>query len=113
MIVLYSLGYILRPGTVGELAKAGSIYLSSQPSGAIVYVNKRRFAEKTPATVQGLLPGTYKVKVVLKGYQPWEGIVPVRAEEASVFDDIVLYPNNSGSISSAERLWFDAGGQRE
>lgn len=106
VLVLYSIGYILRPGTIDQLAKTGSIHLSSVPSGATVYLKNRRYNEKTPTTVQGLLPGDYDVKVSLKGYQSWRRVVSVRAEEAAAFDSIALIKNNSGNIASDAEAKF-------
>ena len=92
LLILYSLGYILKPGTEHGIAKTGLIYLSTLPSGATVYLEDKRFTEKTPVFLQGLLPGKYRVTVFLKGYRPWIHTISVRAEQAAVFDKILLVP---------------------
>ncbi len=92
ILVLYALGYILRPGIEHGITKAGLIYLSTLPSGAAVRVENKRFAEKTPTTLRGLLPGDYRVAVSLKGYRPWTRTIAVQVEKASVFDKILLLP---------------------
>ena len=92
LIVWYALGYILKPGTEHGIAKTGLIYLSTLPSGAMVHVENKRFSEKTPTMIRGLLPADYRVVVSLKGYRPWARTVSVQAEKATVFDKILLLP---------------------
>jgi hypothetical protein len=55
-----------------------------------VRVDKKRFAEKTPAVIRGLLPGNYRLDVSLKGHRPWTRTVPVRTERATVLDGVIL-----------------------
>ena len=92
ILILYSLGYILKPGTEHGIAKTGLIYLSTIPSGASVYLENKRFTEKTPTAIRDLLPGNYRLAVSLKNYRPWSRTVSVEAEKASVFDKILLLP---------------------
>lgn len=92
LIVFYSLGFIFKPGGQPGISKTGLIVLSSVPSGASVYVENKRFSERTPTMIQGLLPGDYRVAVYLKGYGLWQRTVPVLQEKAAVFDKIVLLP---------------------
>lgn len=46
----------------------GAIYVRSYPKNAIIYLNNEA-SGNTPATIQGLPPGEYEVKVVHPGYQ--------------------------------------------
>src|SRR3989344_2619629 len=92
VIVLYSLGYILTPGAGNGVAKAGLIDVSTLPPGATVYLGNKRYTQKTPAVISGLLPGQYRVTVYLKGYALWSREVSVQAEQAAVFDHILLLP---------------------
>lgn len=46
----------------------GAIYVRSYPKNAIIYLNNEA-SGNTPATIQGLPPGEYEVKVVHYGYQ--------------------------------------------
>ncbi|MBI2095244.1 MAG: PEGA domain-containing protein [Candidatus Omnitrophica bacterium] len=92
LIILYALGYILKPGSEHGLAKTGLIYLATLPPGAVVHVENKRFLEKTPTMIRGLLPANYRVAVSLKGYRPWTRTIPVQAEKAAVFDNILLLP---------------------
>ncbi|MCF7908627.1 MAG: PEGA domain-containing protein [Candidatus Omnitrophica bacterium] len=90
LLLLYSFGRIMRPGGEGDLA--GLIFLSSSPPGATIHVEGRRFTEKTPAALSGMLPGSYDVTLSLKNYKPWHYKITALPKLASVFDKILLIP---------------------
>jgi len=93
LTVFYVLGYALKPGHQHGMVKTGLIALASVPPGASIYLEGRRFAKRTPATMTGIYPKAYRVKVVLRGYQPWSRTIRVEAEKATVLDKILLVPN--------------------
>lgn len=91
-VVLYALGYVVRPGAEQGLMRTGLISVSSIPPGGSVYLGNRRYARRTPTMLRNLLPGEYPVKVVLKNHQPWARVVTVEAEKATLLDTILLIP---------------------
>jgi hypothetical protein len=91
-LVLYSLGYIYAPGSERGIAKTGLIHIETMPPGADVHLEDKRYTQKTPASLQGLLPGQYRLTVTLKDHRPWTRTVQVRAEEAEVFNKVLLLP---------------------
>ncbi len=56
----------------------GSIYVSSSPSNAMVYINGA-YVGNTPHTVGGYTPGNYNVEVVKSGYNNWASTAYVSA----------------------------------
>jgi len=92
MVIMYAIGYIYRPGARQELVQTGLIYLSTVPPGAAVYLEGKRFAQKTPAMIRDLFPGQYQVTMSLKGYEDWSQSVPITAEQASVLDHVLFHP---------------------
>ena len=92
LVMLYAFGYVFKPGVEQGIVKTGLIDLSTTPPGASVYLGHRRYTKRTPTLLRNLLPGEYPVRLVLKSYQPWERIVPVQAEKATVLDKILLLP---------------------
>jgi hypothetical protein len=92
LILLYSFGYIYKPGAEESLVKTGVIYLSTAPGSATVYLKDAQCQEETPTVIRELLPGSYSVKLVLDGYKAWTRTVPVEAEKATVLDKILLLP---------------------
>jgi hypothetical protein len=56
----------------------GSIYVSSNPSGAAIYLNKERTGKTTPDTLSDLKIGEeYTVRLSKKGYKSWSKSVEV------------------------------------
>lgn len=92
LIILYSLGYIYAPKIEEGLVKTGLIHLESLPAGAAVYLNNKLLEDETPCTLSELLPGQYQVRVQLNEYRPWVKTIDVKAGKASVFDRILLLP---------------------
>lgn len=92
LTILYALGYLYRPGEPEGLVKTGLIYLSTAPSGATIYLNRKRFTEKTPAVLPGLLPGSYRIQLALKNHQPWTEVIPVEEEKATVLERVLMLP---------------------
>ncbi len=92
-LLLYASGYIFDPFT-REVERTGLIHLSSIPPGAVIYLEHRRFVRKTPATIDQLRPGDYRVTLSMPGHRPWTQSVAVRAGKASVFEKALLLPND-------------------
>ena len=97
LTILHAFGYAFRQGIV----KTGLIALSTTPPGASVYLGNRRYTNKTPTILRGLLPGTYTVKLSLKHYKPWIQTVPVEAEKATALDKVILLPTQF----HPDRVW--------
>lgn len=102
LVIFYAFGFILKPGAPQALVGTGLIYLSTNPAGASIYLEDSRYARKTPAVIQELKPGEYAVRISLKDYQTWSETVKVEANKASVFDKILLRPDqwNKQEISA-------------
>ena len=105
MIILYSFGYIFQP-VDQEIEQTGIIYLSTTPSGARIYLEKKQSDYKTPASIIDLLPGSYDVGIHLLGYRPWKHQVAVCEGRAVVFENIILIPKDlmPEAISSEKDL---------
>jgi hypothetical protein len=77
----------LKPGERKEVEVAlkpllGEVRISSDPSGARVYLDDRDMVRKTPTRLSGLSPGTYQLRLKKEGYKVWADKVVVRASEA-------------------------------
>lgn len=91
ILLSYSLGYKIDYRNL-KIYKTGIIYLSSNPSGASVYVNGRLYKDVTPAQIEELKPGTYKIEVRREGFYPWDGELEARPNMVTKADRIVLFP---------------------
>ncbi|MDO8489369.1 MAG: PEGA domain-containing protein [Candidatus Omnitrophota bacterium] len=90
-ILSYALGYKFNNHTL-KFTKTGLISVKTQPPGAKIYLNGRLISEKSPASMQELVPGVYKIGLELARYYPWKGEVDVEAGKVTQLDKIILFP---------------------
>ena len=91
VLLSYSLGYRIDYKAL-KVYKTGIIFINSKPSGALVYVNDKLHDNTTPAQVEELKPGAYRVKVYREGFYPWEEEMVVRPNMVTKADSIILFP---------------------
>jgi hypothetical protein len=60
----------------------GSLEVSSNPSGAEVYLNDE-FVGYTPITMEALYPGIYYVRLEMTGYESWEKLFDIKEGETT------------------------------
>jgi hypothetical protein len=90
-ILAFALGYKFNTHTL-KFVKTGLIFVKTQPAGAKVYLNGKLIAERSPASIQELLPGSYKVALELAQHYPWKSEVEVEAGRVNRLDKIILFP---------------------
>jgi len=90
-ILSSALSYKFNP-RIFRFAKAGLIALKTQPQGASIYLNGALLNEKTPTTINELLPGEYNLRLELENYYPWSAVVSVEAGNVRRMDKIILFP---------------------
>jgi hypothetical protein len=91
MILSFSLSYKFNTRTL-RFTKTGLIDLKTQPPGAGIYLNDELLNDKTPTTINELLPGSYSVRLELKGHYPWFSEVTVNAGKVTRLEKIILFP---------------------
>lgn len=89
-ILSFALGYKFNTHTL-KFVKTGLIFIKTQPAGAKIYLNNKLVPEKSPASIQELLPGTYKVTLELAQHYPWKAQVEVEAGKVSRVDKVILF----------------------
>ena len=90
VILLYSFGYNLDINRL-RIIKTGLIYVKSIPDRAKVYLNGRHINKTTPVSIEGLMPGEYKLSLELENYYPWYQEVEVESGKSTTLDDIILF----------------------
>ena len=90
-ILSFALGYKFNTRTL-KFVKTGLIFIKTQPAGAKIYLNGKLIAERSPTSMQELLPGTYKVTLELAQHYPWKAEVEVEAGKVSRVDKVILFP---------------------
>ena len=76
------LAALLLVSCVSADATKGSLEVSSNPSGAEVYLNDE-FIGYTPITVDNLYPGIHYVRLEMSGYESWEKIFEIKEGETT------------------------------
>ena len=91
ILLSYALGYRIDYMKL-KAYKTGIIFINSKPSGASIYINGKLYDSLTPAQIEDLKPGPYKVKVKKESFYPWEEDLMVRPNMVTKADSIVLFP---------------------
>ena len=91
ILLAYSLGYRIDYRAL-KVYKTGIIFINSKPSGASIYINDKLYSDLTPAQIEDLKPGPYKVRVRREGFYPWEEELAVRPNMVTKADSIILFP---------------------
>ncbi|MDD5097080.1 MAG: PEGA domain-containing protein [Candidatus Omnitrophica bacterium] len=90
-ILSFALGYKFNLRNF-KFVKTGLIYIKTQPEGAKVYLNNKMIAQRTPVSIQELIPGPYKVILELAQHYSWKGEISVEEGKVSRMDKIILFP---------------------
>jgi len=91
IVLSYSLGYKIDFIAL-KIYKTGILYINSRPSGASIYIDGNKFRDVTPAQIENMRPGTYKVEVRRQGFYPWEKDLEVLPNMVTRADKIILFP---------------------
>ncbi len=92
LLILYAFCLILPPYRRNAQTKTASLFLSSLPQKASIYLGKSRYSEETPASIKNLAPGTYQIKIIKEGYQPYIEEIRLSGSEQLSRDKVLLMP---------------------
>jgi subtilisin family serine protease/C1A family cysteine protease len=83
-------------GTLSPSTTTGSISVSSNPSGATIYLNGvGQGGVVTPATLSSISAGSHAIRLTKSGYQDWNGAASVTAGQTTTVS-ATLTPSGSG-----------------
>src|SRR5512136_2878591 len=110
-------GVLVTPATInGNLVvepATGSIHVTSNPSGAEIWIDNVDSGQMTEFTIDGITPGDHTVNVTLAGYEmAAEQTVTVVAGETAQADFVLTPVPTTGSIHvtstpSGAEIWID------
>jgi len=90
-ILTFALGFQFDRKTF-KFTKTGLLVLKTNPPGASVTLNDKLLNEKTPATLNELLPGDYRFSLELEGYYPYSADVQISPGKVTKLERIILFP---------------------
>ena len=100
LVLLYqSYGYSID--RQGNVTQSGLLFVSSQPSGAAIYLNGKRYKSDTDTRV--VIPAdSYTLKISEAGYRSWQRQVVVNGGDVQHFDYPFLFPQQLKTSSLAD-----------
>ena len=90
-IITFALGYKFNLYSL-KFVKTGLIFVKTQPLGAKIFLNDKLIAQRSPASIPELLPGSYKITLELAQHYSWRAEVEVEAGKISRIDKVILFP---------------------
>ncbi|MDP6924569.1 MAG: PEGA domain-containing protein [Candidatus Scalindua sp.] len=79
--------------------KAGSISISSNPTGAFIKINGKK-SGNTPETINDLSPGTHLAEIRMDGYEDWSESVDIKGDKINKLVANLLEITGSININS-------------
>jgi hypothetical protein len=112
LLLLYTSGYSYSPAK-RRIEKTGSLSIESVPRGAEVRINGVPRDQNTPLIVSRLLPETYSIEILAKGYIPWKKRLAVESGRTTFAKSISLLPDTLPHLTVAaapsEAAWTTDG----
>ncbi len=75
----------------GQVIQYGLVFLASQPNGAQIMINDKRYKSNTNTKLQ-LPEGLYKTALMRDGYRDWKRVITVQGGSVQHFDYPKLFP---------------------
>lgn len=117
LMVYYAYGYSFGVSREAEVKQKGLVFVSSQPSGAEIYLNTKR--NKSTNAKLNVEAGAYVLELKKKGYHNWKRTIQIGGSSVNHFvypllfpaelqpAPIVSYPETpSLSLQSPDRRWL-------
>ena len=90
-ILAYTVGYQFDRKTF-KFTRTGLISIKTDPAGASVFLDKVLFSEKTPCSINEVLPGAHHIELALEGYYPYSSDIEVSPSKVSRMEKVILFP---------------------
>ena len=93
LVVLYTAGYRWQPSR--GVLRTGTLFVSSVPDNATIFLNEEKMSDRTPAVIKTLLPGEYNVRLEREGHMAWEKTLPVHENTTTFIDRVLLFAKSA------------------
>ncbi|MDD5156298.1 MAG: PEGA domain-containing protein [Candidatus Omnitrophica bacterium] len=90
-ILSSALGYKFNRHTF-KFTKTGLIVIKTQPAGASIYLDRQLLNDRTPATLNEIMPGVYNLRIEMENFYPWYDEVNVDEGKVTRLEKIILFP---------------------
>jgi hypothetical protein len=96
VLLLYGSGYRYNLKQ-NKLVQTGSIFISTTPNDAKIYLNDELVLSKNPKLVNNLTPNEYLVSIKKDGYYDWSKKILVESKQTSFANEIILVKKDSAA----------------
>lgn len=104
LLIFYTSGYRYNLKK-GLIERNGTLIVDSVPTSGIVFLDDRATGDKTPVTLQNMVPGWHTLRVERSGYSSWQERVFIRSERVTFANHIRLWRQTAPSL-----VWSGNGG---
>ena len=95
LLILYALGIVISPSARHPVVETGVMRVESYPSGARVLLDGTDTGKTTPAAIERLRAGDYRIELEKSGYADWSARVSVDIQAVRRVAYAVLVPHLS------------------
>ncbi|MDO8512215.1 MAG: PEGA domain-containing protein [bacterium] len=92
-LISYSMGHRFTPISPNSVS-VGTFLIRTIPNSATITINDKKLSNKTPTSIQNLLPGNYNIKLEKDGYRSWVKNLPIIGTMITDARDVRLVPFN-------------------
>ena len=85
-----------------EPAVPGSVKISSSPAGAVIWLDGKNTKKTTPEILEDLEPGKHKVKLVLDGYNDYNGTISITSGKRADLSQTLVMKEAPATASSSQ-----------
>jgi hypothetical protein len=90
-IISFALGYKFDRRSF-KFTKTGLVSIKTQPPGASVFFDNMLLEDKTPVTINELIPGSYALRMELPGHYPYLSSVTIEQGKVTRLEKVILFP---------------------
>lgn len=99
LLIFYTSGYRYNVKK-GLIERNGTLIVDSTPAGADIFIDDQNIQERTPITLQNIVPGWHTVRVQRSRYSSWQETVLIRPERVTFANSIWLWRQ-----AEPEQVW--------
>ena len=81
-------------------AAPGSVKISSSPAGAAIWLDGKNTKKTTPEILEDITPGKHKVKLVLEGYNDYNGNITITSGKRADLSLMLVVKESASTASS-------------
>lgn len=87
---------------VGRWQKTGMLIARSDPRDATLEIGRQQYPLSRSSRVPNILPGSYRLRIVKKGYASWEKTITIQPGFVVGLDEVVLFIDEPKALVNSQ-----------